>query len=204
MNSPLVKRMEQKYQDWLDRLPHLENDEARLLDLISKCYSSFLAGSADLKQLAVDFNLPVDIVAHWAREGKWLSRREDFRQELLVNVEMDYAEFVRRERVKTAEEIISKLQPKIGNIAEAIDTALSLGEYTNVRRLAESLKHVSDIVTKAVGLDAPLPQSERTNQARLMAADQTKQPFFNINTRGPVQITQAKEEKIVDVEASES
>lgn len=195
----LANKVSKKHEQWLEKMPQLENSEAKLLELIERCYSVFLAGTATVRDLALEFNVPLEIISAWAREGKWLRRRDDFRQELLVNLEMEYAQFIRENRVKTAQDIVEKLQPKIGQIGDAISTALDLGEYTNVRRLAESLKHVSDIVTKTVGLDSPIPTSDRP--ALQKSADDTgaKQPFFNINTRGPVQITPPSEEKIIDV-----
>jgi hypothetical protein len=203
-SNALATRVSKKHEQWLEKLPQLEGNEARLLELIERCYSTFLAGTAGVRDLALEYNIPVEVIATWAREGKWLRRRDDFRQELLVSTEMDYAEFIRKNRVKTAEEIVAKLQPKIGEISDAIATALSLGEYTNVRRLAESLKHVSDIVTKTVGLDAPIPVSDRPAMQKGSDDSGVKQPFFNINTRGPVQITPAREEqeeKVIDVES---
>lgn len=205
-SKALVTKVSKKHEEWLEKMPQLENNEAKLLALVEKCYSSFLSSTASVRDLAVEYNVPIEVMAAWAREGRWLRRREEFRQELLVNVEMDYADFVRKNRVKTAEEIVGNLGPKIGQIGEAISTALDLGEYTNVRRLAESLKHVSDIVSKAVGLDAPMPSSERTLVQKTAEEINAKQPFFNINTRGPVQISQGKpeeerEEKVIDIDS---
>lgn len=204
-SNSLMQKTSKKHEKWLERLPQLEGNEAKLLTLVEKCYSAFLAGTASIKDLAVEFNVPVDVMSSWAREGKWLRRREDFRQELLVNVEMEYADFVRQKRVRTAEDIVENLGPRIGQIGEAIGTALELGEYTNVRRLAESLKHVSDIVTRTVGLDAPLPTSDRPNIQKMEDESGGKPAFFSLNHRGPLNIVTPKEEEkkaeVIDVES---
>lgn len=199
--SSLVRKASNTTQAWLDKMPQLENDERRLLALIDQCYNSFLSGSRDLRALAVEFGVPHDVLNEWSRRGKWLQRRDDFRQELLVNVEMAYAEFVKQERVNTAKEIVDNVRPLIGDIASGLSAATQNNDTTAVRRLAEALKHVSDIVSKAAGLDAPMPQSDRPVTAKAEAQENVKPPFFNITAKGPVTISSDKqpEEKTIDV-----
>lgn len=207
-SAALTQKVANRHADWLERLPHLENDEARLLQLIEKCYTSFLSGNGTAKDVAVEYNIPVDLVSTWARQGKWMRRREEFRQELLVNVEMDYAEFVRKNRVRIAEEIVAGVGPRISQISDAIQSALDSEEYKYVRSLSESLKHVSELVTKAVALDGNLPSSDRPNIQQLGDEPGAKPAFFNINTQGPVQISPNQgepkpEEKVIDVNPQE-
>jgi hypothetical protein len=192
--TAIVKQSSRQNQEWLDKMPQLENDEKRMLAIMDQCYNAFLAGSDTIRELAVKQDIPYDVIHAWAKGGKWVERRELFRQELLVNVEMEYAEFVRRERVGTAQEIVDSVRPLIRDIAEGLASAVQQDNTVGVRRLAEALKHVSDIVSKAVGLDAALPQSDRPAVAKNVTEEGGKQPFFNINTQGPVSITPAKEE----------
>jgi hypothetical protein len=200
--TAIVKQSSKQNQEWLDKMPQLENDEKRMLAIMDQCYNAFLAGSETIRELAVKQDIPYDVIHSWAKGGKWVERRELFRQELLVNVEMEYAEFVRRERVATAQEVVESVRPLIKDIAEGIASAVQQDNTVAVRRLAESLKHVSDIVSKAVGLDAPLPQSDRPAVAKNAIEEGGKQPFFNINTQGPVSITPGtapEERKVIDV-----
>jgi len=200
--TAIVKQSSKQNQEWLDKMPQLENDEKRMLALMDQCYNAFLAGSETIRELAVKQDIPYDVIHAWAKSGKWVERRELFRQELLVNVEMEYAEFVRRERVGTAQEIVDSVRPLIKDIAEGIASAAQQENTVAVRRLAEALKHVSDIVSKAVGLDAPMPQSDRPADAKNAAPEGGKQPFFNINVGPPavVRPAEAKPVEVIDVQ----
>jgi hypothetical protein len=206
-SKALTQKSAKRYDAWFERMPQLERTEAKLLSLIEKCYSTFLSGTSSVQEIATEFNIPVDILATWSREGKWMKRREEFRQELLVNVEMDYANFVKRNRVKVAEEIVREVKPRLGQLSQAIGAALDSGDYKYVRSLSESLKHVSDLVTKTVGLDAPLPTSDRPN-IQQVEGEAIKPAFFSINAKGPVQIssnesTKEKEQPVIDAEVVE-
>lgn len=213
-NTALTRKSSKVHDEWLARLPALNNDEAKLLALMAECYNTFLAGAKGTRELSVEFNIPLDLLNDWARRGKWLQRRDDLRQELLVSVEIEYADFVRRERVGTAEEIVRSVRPLITTIAVAIERALTpdadgfIDENkatVSARRLAESLKHISDVVSKAVGLDAPMPQSDRVAMVpgKQDSGQQAKPAFFNINTSGPVSIgpggAPAEEKAAIDV-----
>jgi len=186
----------QQSQDWLIQMPQLADDETKMLELMRQAYNAYLSTDASLRDVAVKFNIPIAVLHDWDKMGKWSDRRMAFRNELLLDAERSYLAFVKDNRTATAQEIVTEVRPLISKMALHMSAMMDSGDdplakyeidTVGLRRMAEALKYVSDIVSKAVGLDSPLPQMAKTETEKTEATS-GKMPFLNMNVRGPVTI----------------
>lgn len=198
----------------LERLPALQGDERKLMTLVSDLYQDFLASGKNLRDLALEYHVPVDIVLSWAKEGRWVERRDIFRNELMVDLEIDYAKFIKDNRTKAAQSILDAIGPRLTSLADGLDAAIRENKSTDVRRYAEAAKAMADIVTKITGLDTPLqPMTVKTEVVEDKGGGK---PAWVINATGPISIDPAgvpadeganvidiTEEEIVDGEGKE-
>lgn len=202
MSKGLIRQSEDTVRAHLARLPALGNDEKRLMKLIGEVYQDFIGTDQALRDLAIKHAVPADMVLSWARAGKWVERRETFRNELMVNLELDYAKFVKDNRTATANQILEALGPKLNVLADALGEAAEAHDSVGVRRYAEATKAIADVVTKIVGLDMSLTPASFAKEEQAGAAG--GKPPWVINAAGPVSIAPANRVKEEPDERSET
>lgn len=181
--------------DWLLQLPQLNGDEQKMIELQRQCYNAFLAKEVSLRDVAVQFSVPMAVLSDWAKLGKWSDRRLALRNDLLVQVEQEYLEFVKSNRVQTASGILESVNPLVEKIAKAMGETLDAGpgpvNTIDLRRFAEALKSVSDIVQQAVALSGALPVPVKPEQEKSVGDGPGGKPaFFRMDVNGPVNIRQ--------------
>lgn len=176
---------------WLAQMPELNEDEGALLNLIQDCYKDFLVSGDSIKDLAARRSLPITVLVAWVRAGKWMDRRREFRDDLAQLVEMDYLEVLRSSRKEVVKTMITKLNPIVEVLSQRMAEAGEAGDSHEARRLSEAIKNIGEIVLRAAAITGNPPETAAAPKPGAADADGStrKQPFFRIDSRGPVSIT---------------
>jgi hypothetical protein len=120
-----------------------------------KAYDMFLNSAMDLEQIAVALAVPSKAVRSWARQGNWVSRKQDLLDVAIKASEQRMQEFVIKERLPTAERHLKVAQ----GIEETIDKTLEKVKHDDgsadprvIKTLAEALSSSAGVSGKAVGI----------------------------------------------------
>ena len=175
-------------QMWVQRIPEAK-DEKGLLGIMSNAYNEFLMSNLSAVEIAAKLKLPHDIVMDWSRFGKWEARRRNLVAELVTIVEQDHLKFIRDNRIKTANKLVTDLTPLAAKLKESIEAAIAANDSMAVRRYAEAMTAVLNPLMQVAGLNSPLTTSAtlgKDGAGRDEGAGE--KPQWNINASGPVTI----------------
>lgn len=120
-----------------------------------KAYDMFLNSAMDLDQIAVALALPVRSLRTWARQGNWVSRKQDLLDVAVKASEQKMQEFVIKERQPTAErhlKVAKGLEETIDKTLEKVKRDDGSADPRVIKTLAEALSSSAGVSGKAVGI----------------------------------------------------
>lgn len=149
----------------------------------ARALEMYLTTDLTLTDMSIDLEVPEKVIATWAREDKWVAKREALEQEFLLRAENSYRRFMAEKRTDVAkrhERVAEKLEKAI---EDTIQQRLDDGEVSEstLKRLAEALSSVTGVSARAVGIGtATSDMARRQEEARA----QQRQPIVMIGIGG--------------------
>jgi len=143
----------------------------------------YLTTDLTMTDISIELHVPEKVVSTWAKEDKWLAKKEALEQEFVMRAENSYRRFVAEKRTGVAERherIAGKLEKAI---EETIEQRVANGDVpeATLKRLAEALSSVTGISARAVGIGQGASSLVRNNEE---SKGQQKQPLVLIGIGG--------------------
>jgi len=120
----------------------------------ARAYELYLHSGGDMTDIALQLQVPRNVVAKWACDGKWSKRKEILALEIMKAAEFKYRDFMLTNRMGTVERHVrigAKLEEAVEKLLQKLEDNQSVSS-TEVRRLADALSSVAAVTARASGV----------------------------------------------------
>lgn len=168
--------------------------------IMGQAYSLFLESDRDLFDIAIELNLPREVLATWVKRGGWIDRKKQITNDYLRAAEDKYRQYLIQQRLPALMRHQKIGQGLEGMILDVIEKAIAEGKTldpTAIRRLAEAFSSSANVTAKVAEL---AKKEDKEAEARAAGKREAKQPLIVIGG-GPVNVTvteNASEEQVRD------
>jgi len=117
----------------------------------ARAYELYLHSGGDMTDIALQLQVPRNVVAKWACDGKWSKRKEILALEIMKAAEFKYRDFMLTNRMGTVERHVrigAKLEEAVEKLLQKLEDNQSVSS-TEVRRLADALSSVAAVTARA-------------------------------------------------------
>lgn len=137
-------------------------------------YDLFLNRAMSLDDVAIVQGLDRNVIAGWAKQGKWVARKKALLDDMNKSIEQKFRDWVTDNKIKVAQQHLSYGQTLENMIKEILDKAKKENQVSSVElaRLAKALSEASNLSARAVGLDnegvSTIAQQQQTQKQPLI------------------------------------
>lgn len=141
-----------------EKCPEFMGTMEEFMTTVGKMSEKYIQNAKTVQELCEEFpSIPARVIRHMIRSMKWDSVREENMRQVYYATALQNLEYIRANQHRVANEITAAYLPKLNTLAPMLQEAINSGDSVAVRRITESIKHLSDVVTGAVTAGSALP-----------------------------------------------
>jgi hypothetical protein len=134
-------------------------------------YKKFINDSCDLTDIAIDLGVPKKVVVGWARDGKWVKRKEELERTLMREADAKFVSFRAQHKLPEAKRQM-ELTTDLENLLAAVIKVQASKDpedlnINDLKRLTEALEKATNVGARLVNItdDTSGPQVVATGPA---------------------------------------